>query len=162
FFGGYEGLRKRKGLSRLAVVPDADAHRGILPCPRVGPAAGFSGSQAPCNTAGTSTYAVNVNPAVKPFLDLYPLPNGADFGDGTAQLFSNPSRPIDEDYTTGRVDHTFSDSDSLFVRYTFDRAVLNSPTQYPNITVDSLTKSQYVTVSETKIFSPRVLNTARI
>ena len=162
FFGGYEGLRQRKGTSAVAVVPNADAHRGILPCPALRPAGGFTGSQAACNNAGTSTYRVDINPAVKPFLDLYPLPNGSDFGNGTARLFSNPSRPIDEDYTTGRVDHTFSDSDSLFVRYTFDRAVLSSPTQYPNVATNSLTKSQYVTISETKIFSPRVLNTARL
>src|SRR5262245_33621829 len=93
FFGGYEGLFQRRGESRLAVVPSADVHRGILPCPRVTPAAGFTGSQAPCNNAGTSTYTVNINPAVRPFLDLYPVPNGADFGDGTGQLFSNPKRP---------------------------------------------------------------------
>ncbi len=162
FFGGYEGLRQRKGDSRVAVVPNADAHRGILPCPRERPAAGFTGSQAPCNSAGTSTYNIPVNPSVRPFLDLYPLPNGADFGDGTAQLFSNPKRPVDEDYTMGRVDHNFSDSDSFFVRYTFSRAILTSPTQYPTLTVDSLTKSQYVTLSETKIFSPRVLNVVRL
>src|SRR2546425_12337812 len=162
FFGGYEGLRQRKGTSQVAVVPNGDAHRGILPCPRTRPAAGFTGSQAPCNTAGTSTYAVNINPSVRPFLDLYPLPNGADFGDGTAQLFSNPKQPIDEHYTTGRVDHNFSNSDSFFVRYTFSQAVLNNPTQYPTLTVDALTKSQYVTLGETRIFSPRVLNTARL
>ncbi|PYS37820.1 MAG: hypothetical protein DMG14_19960 [Acidobacteria bacterium] len=162
FFGGYEGLRQRKGESRVAVVPNANAHQGILPCPRTRPAAGFTGSQAPCNSAGTSTYTANINPAVKPFLDLYPLPNGADFGDGTAQLFSNPKRPVDEDYTTGRVDHNFSNADSFFVRYTFDRAVQASPTQYPNVAVDAQTKNQYVTLSETRIFSPRVLNTARL
>src|SRR5437867_8042883 len=162
FFSGYEGFRQRKGESRLAFVPNADAHRGILPCPRTSPAGGFTGSQASCNTPGTSTYAVNVSPAVRPFLDLFPLPNGADFGDGTARLFSNPKRPVDEDYTTGRVDHNFSNSDSFFVRYTFSRAVLNNPTQYPTLTVDALTKSQYVTLGETRIFSPRVLNTARL
>src|SRR5438093_6207220 len=132
FFGGYEGLRQRKGLSRLAVGPNADAHRGILPCP-ARPAAGYTGSQAPCNNAGTSTYTVNVNPSVRTSLDLYPLPNGADFGDGTAQLFSNPKQPIDEHYTTGRVDHNFSNSDSFFVRYTFSQAVLTNPTQYPTL-----------------------------
>ncbi len=147
FFGGYEGFRQRKGLARVAIVPNADAHRGILPCPRVRPTAGFTGSQAPCDNADTSTYMVNVNPSVRPFLDLYPLPNGADFGDGTAQLFSNPKQPIDEDYTAGRVDHNFSNSDSFFARYTFDRAILNNPTQYPTLTVDALTKSQYVTLA---------------
>jgi hypothetical protein len=151
FFGGYEGFRQRKGESRVAVVPNADAHRGILPCPEVRPAAGFTGSQAPCNTAGASTYTVNINPAVRPFLDLYPS-NGEDFADGTAQLFSNPKRPVDEDYTTGRVDHNFSNSDSFFVRYTFDRAVLSSPTQYPTLTVDSQTRSQYVTLGGNEDF----------
>jgi len=162
FFGGYEGFRQRKGESRLAIVPSADAHRGILPCPRTRPAAGFTGLQAACNNAGTSTYTVNVNPSVRSFLDLYPFPNGSDFGDGTAQLFSNPKRPVDEDYTTGRVDHNFSNNDSFFVRYTFDRAVLSSPTQYPTLAVDSQTKNQYVTLGETRIFSPRVLNTTRL
>src|SRR2546429_656674 len=146
FFGGYEGLRQRKGESRVAVVPNADVHRGILPCPRVRPAAGFTGSQAPCNSADAPAYTVNISPSVRPFLDLYPLPNGADFGDGTAQLFSNPKRPIDEDYTMGRVDHNFSNADSFFVRYTFDRAVQASPTQYPNVAVDAQTKNQYVTL----------------
>jgi hypothetical protein len=162
FFGGYEGLRQRKGLSNVAVIPNAGAHRGILPCPRVTPAAGFTGSQVPCNNAGTSTYSVNVNPSVSPFLDLYPLPNGADFGDGTAQLFSNSKQPIDEHYTSGRVDHNFSNSDSFFVRYTFSQANKSNPAQYPTLAVDSFTRSQYVTVGETKIFSPRVLNTARL
>src|SRR3989441_1604966 len=162
FFGGYEGFRQRKGESRLAFVPNADAHRGILPCPRTSPAGGFTGSQVPCNTPGTSTYAVTISPAVRPFLDLFPLPNGADFGDGTARLFSNPKRPVDEDYTTGRVDHNFSNADSFFVRYTFDRAIQSTPTQYPTLAVDSLTRSQWITLSETRIFSPRVLNTARL
>src|SRR5437773_6979972 len=158
FFGGYVVFRQRKGESRLAFVPNADAHRGILPCPRTSPAGGFTGFQAPCNNAGTSIYTVNVNPSVRPFLDLYPLPNGGDYGDGTAQLFSNPKQPVDEHYTTGRVDHNFSNSDSFFVRYTFSQAVLTNPTQYPTLTVDALTKSQYVTLGETRIFSPRVLS----
>src|SRR6266516_2041506 len=162
FFSGYEGFRQRKGESRLAFVPNADAHRGILPCPRTSPAGGFTGSQVPCNTPGTSTYSVNISPSVKPYLDLYPLPNGADFGDGSARLFSNPKRPVDEDYTTGRVDHNFSNADSFFVRYTFDPAVQSTPTQYPTLAVDSLTRSQWITLSETRICSPRVLNTARL
>src|SRR5439155_21296830 len=139
-----------------------DANRWIITCPRVRHPPGFHGSQAPRNPAATSTYTVPITPSVKPFLDLYPLPNGADFGDGTAQLFSNPKRPVDEDYTMGRVDHNFSDSDSFFVRYTFSRANLTSPTQYPTLATDSVTRSQYVTLSETKIFSPRVLNVVRL
>src|SRR5213594_2304849 len=67
FFGGYEGFRARKGESRVAVVPNANAHRGILPCPETRPAGGYTGSQAPCNNAGISTYTLSVNPSVRPF-----------------------------------------------------------------------------------------------
>src|SRR3989454_953640 len=160
FFGGYEGFRQGKGESRVAFVPNADAHRGILPCPRIIPAGGFTGSQVPCNTPGTSTYSVNISPSVKPYLDLYPLPNGADFGDGTARVCGDTGRPVDEDYTTGRMDHNFSNADSFFVRYTFDRAVQASPTQYTNVALDAQTKNQYVTLLETRIFSPLVINNA--
>src|SRR5256712_7194704 len=59
FFGGYEGFRQRKGESRLAFVPNTDAHRGILPCPRTSPAGGFTCSPASCHTPGTVTYPVN-------------------------------------------------------------------------------------------------------
>src|SRR5262249_32106210 len=48
------------------------------------------------------------------------------------------------------------------VRYTFSQANKTNPAQYPTLAVDSFTRSQYVTLGETKIFSPRVLNTARL
>src|SRR5438093_1665271 len=73
FFGGYEGFRQRKGESRLAFVPNADAHRGILPCPRREPdpnrpPAVFTGFQAPCNDASTSKYTVPIKPKFPPVL----------------------------------------------------------------------------------------------
>src|SRR2546425_1702294 len=66
FFGGYEGLRQRKGESRLAVVPSAHAHRGILPCPVVRPPAGLTRFPAPFHNSGITTYNVAINPSVRP------------------------------------------------------------------------------------------------
>ena len=62
FFANFEALREGLGLTNIAIVPDETARRGILP-------------------SGT----VAVDPSVKPYLDaVFPLPNGASYGDGTA------------------------------------------------------------------------------
>src|SRR5207253_570645 len=66
YFGSYEGLRQDLALTHIARLPNAAAHNGVLP-------------------AGT----VAINPLVKPYLDLlYPIPNGRDFGDGTAEMLT--------------------------------------------------------------------------
>lgn len=142
-FGGYEGLRESLGLSNVANVPNASAHAGFVP-DRTG-----------------ALRLVGVDPKVKPFLDLYPLPNGPDLGDGTARLFSNPNEPTREDYFTVRIDHKFSESDSFFVRYTFDDGFNSEPTRYPTINVDHVTRSQYVTIEEKRIITPNLLNVFR-
>ncbi|MGH9783094.1 MAG: hypothetical protein ACRD88_02820, partial [Terriglobia bacterium] len=100
---------------------------------------------------------VGVDPRVKPFLDLYDLPNGRLFTDGTGEFINSPKRPIREDYTMVRLDHQFSDSDFLFGRYNFDDAKLSDPDEYSSFSVDSVTRAQYVTIGEKKIFSPTVL-----
>ena len=73
FFGNYEGLRERLASPQSVIVPNADARRGFLP-----------------NAAGVLEF-VGVAPVVAPFLDLWPLPNGRDFGDGTAAYEFAPS-----------------------------------------------------------------------
>ncbi|MBC7911743.1 MAG: carboxypeptidase regulatory-like domain-containing protein, partial [Pyrinomonadaceae bacterium] len=104
FFGGYEGLREILGLSTVTVVPNALAHTGCLPDA----------------TAPGGIRCFPVNPRVKPYLDLFPLPNGRDNGDGTADYISSAARVTGEDNFTIRVDHKLSDKDSYFVRYTYD------------------------------------------
>ena len=104
FMGGYEGLREGLGLTNISNVPTALARQGILP-----------------------TQTVAVSQAVRPYLDLWPLPNGRDFGDGRAEFISSSTRITSENYYTARVDHTLSESDSFFVRYTFDDATRGQP-----------------------------------
>ncbi|MBI3940066.1 MAG: TonB-dependent receptor [Acidobacteria bacterium] len=87
FFGNYEGLRQRLGLTNIAVVPDEAARQEILP-----------GSQR-----------VTIADPIKLYLFLYPPPNGRNNGDGTAEFISHPSSRVDEDFFLTRVDHQFSD-----------------------------------------------------
>jgi hypothetical protein len=77
FFAGYEGLRQGLADTLFATVPTALARQGILPAA----------------VGATTTITVPVNPAVIPYLNLYPLPNGRNFGDGTGQFESAPPGP---------------------------------------------------------------------
>ncbi len=148
FFANYEGLRENLGLTRIARVPDEAARRGLLPDPR---------------NPGSFINVV-ISPAVTPILAVFPLPNGRNFGNGTAELISTRSRPIDEDFFVVRIDHSISDSDSIFGRYSFDDAALVEPfsnTDVPGFPEGSVARNQYITLEEKKIISPSLLNVAR-
>lgn len=99
-------------------------------------------------------------PSVKPYVDLYPLPNGPDLGGGTAFYIRNASDSAVDDFFTMRVDHQLSAKDSIFARYSFDDSKVDQATQLIQNEVTA-GRNQYVTIGEDHIFSPRVLNTFR-
>jgi len=72
FFGAYEGLVERLGVTGLTAVPDDNARRGILPS---GP--------------------VQLHPAIPRYLDvLFPRANGRSLGGGVSEYqFTSRSRP---------------------------------------------------------------------
>lgn len=148
-FGNYEGLRESLGLTNIAVVPDEDSRQGILP--------EFDSDGNP--TGGTKM--VTVADSVKPFLDLYPLPNGRNFGDGSGEFLSGPNQPLDEDYFSIRFDHHFSTEDSIFVRYTFDQAEVINPDNHLFLQENLYSRTQSGVLEYQKVFSPTFINTAR-
>lgn len=145
-FGNYEGFRERLGLSNLAIVPDENARRGLLP---------------DSNNAG-QLIDVGVAPSVIPYLELWPLPNGRNLGDGTAEMFSNPERVRREDFFTVRLDHNFSDRDSLAVTYTFDDGNATTPAPNPRSETFFENRQWVWSIGETHIFSPNLLSTLRV
>jgi len=138
FFGGYEGLRQALATTQTAIVPTALARQGILP-----------------------TGTVPVNPDVVPYLNLYPLPNGTDFGDGTGQFLSVPTVPTNEDNAMIRVDHQLNATTSLFARYMFDTDSVSAQQQLPDYFIDEATRRQYLTLQANTVLSAKVLNSFR-
>jgi hypothetical protein len=134
FFGGYERLQEDLGLTLITTVPTAAARAGT------------------------------VNPAVNPYLDLYPLPNGNDLGGGIAHSNYAFNRPTRENFGQGRVDAQLSDQHSVFGRFTIDKAhqLLPSGTvSLPQFQTDSTSNNQFLTLEEKWIVSQNLLNTAR-
>ena len=140
-FGNYEGFRQNLHQTSVAFVPDANARAAAAP-------------------------------SVQPLLNLWPVaPAGApDAAAGTvngvavgiATVFSSPLQTTREDFGTLRVDHTFSQKDSLSGIYTVDDGGDVTATPANPYSSDILNlREQVLSLDETHIFSPSLLNTAR-
>lgn len=146
FFFGYEALRERLGRTINSVVPDAAARRGVLP--------------DPANAAQTITVAVN--PAVRPYLDEYPLPNGASRGQGLGLYGFTFGQKLRQDYGQARYDQNLGNGGQLFARYTVDHADQLLPTDFPQFPREFLSRNHFITAEYTKTISARSLNSARL
>jgi len=142
-FGNYEGFRQNWGLSAVTLVPDNLARQGYLP-----------------DSSGQEHY-VGVDPAVAPFLDLWPVQNGPELGGGIAKAFSHPLQHIREDFGTTRFDDNLSNKDLLFGVYTVDDSTANTPSSNPLSLVDMSLREQVGSVQEQHAYSSALLNTAR-
>ena len=152
FFGNYEGMRQRLALTQIALVPSTAAKSGILPV---------------LDNRGnvTSTRTVAVNPAIRPFLTLWPNPNGNTYADGTGDYVTSPSNPTNQDYFMVRVDHQLNAKNSMFGRYSFDtdsfRKYADAASPQLNSVSIASARRQYLTLQLATTFSPVLLNNFR-
>lgn len=138
WFASYEGLREHKGVTRVSVVPDANARAGRLP----------------------GQPAEAIDPRSKPILDLFPFPNGLSLGDGTAAFIGTTNRLSNGDFFTVKLDHNFA-SDAISARYLFDDSDQMLPRNFPEFPNFAVNRKQVLTVEERKIVSNTVVNEAR-
>jgi hypothetical protein len=145
YFANYEGLRQflaQTAANSFTLSPDA--RNGLL-C---------------SNPACTSKTQVAVDPRVKPYLPLFPLPTLPTTGDTGAFLL-----PIGivgrEDFVTGRMDYQYSANTSIAGTYSFDNTNLSNPDPFDEKLIATRSRNQRVTISLQHIFSPTVLNTVR-
>jgi hypothetical protein len=136
-FLNYEGFRQTLGLSDLTLVPDAASRASAVA-------------------------------SIQPLLALWPVANGGELltstgaPSGIALAFSNPLQRIREDFGTARLDQTFTDKDSFAGVYTGDDSEGHSPTNNPFSLVDIFLREQVASLSETHVFSSRLLNRATL
>ena len=140
-FGNYEGFRQSLTLSDVTFVPDASARNGTL--------------------RGANGAPIGLAPGIAPYFALWPQPNGPELGGGVAIAYSNPVQSVREDFGNLRLDHNFSAKDMLAGIYTIDDGQSLTPGGNPLIQTSSILRSQVLSLQETHIFSPSVLNVAR-
>jgi hypothetical protein len=94
---------------------------------------------------------------------LWPTPPaGAPDFSGIAEVFGSPLQTIREDFGTARVDHIFSQRDTLSGIYTVDDGNDFTATPLDPFSSDVVTlREQVATLEETHVFSPALANSAR-
>ena len=139
FFFNYEGLRQSLSSTQVNTVPSDDARMGIL-----------------------STGNVTVDPAVVPYLQFWSPPNaGLNPGGDTGQFRVVTKQPGTDNFYTARVDHNFSSKDTLTGSFFYDKTELSNPDPLNNETFFNSNSRTFVSLEETHIFSPAVVNSAR-
>ena len=142
FFVNDERLISSLGQTKIAFVPDANARKGIIPI----------------NGVLTN---VGVDPGIAPALALYPA-TSLTSGTGIVQVPEVASQVVHENYLLARIDYTFSDKDSLFGRYVYDRGDQLSPfpgfNSLPTWPELDATGNHFVALQERHIFRPNLLN----
>jgi len=168
FFVNYEGFRQNLHQTSLTFVPATDARTngglGVTwgsACP--------AAQQAAC--AADVAELLTVWPVANgPELNTLGVPSGPAGGpvatgtpSGIAEGFYSPLQKIREDFGSARVDHVFSDRDTLGVNYTVDDGHDNTATIFDPYSTDIANlREQVLSLEETHVFSATLVNTARV
>jgi hypothetical protein len=165
FFGSYEGLIQRLGVSGEFTVPTQEMLQGVLPKGALGGSCNADFPEDPAT--GKCVKATPIGTEILPYLALWPAGNGAKLTrrgleDGRQIYTRAISDPTDQNQFTFKIDHTFSDRDSFFGRYLFDHSDFRRFNLNPDFQLESRVRRQTITLQETHIFSPSLLNVARV
>src|SRR5437667_3892975 len=160
-FGTYEAFRERLNDDTTAIVPSAQARQGLIPCYIANP----TNTATACPNRGAYVPAPNLVPGILPFFRYWPAPNGPELlqnglPTGSAYSYSNPWRPVNEDFGLLRGDYTLSNQDSFTSSFNADRGNRADPQANP-VMVQRQSNALYtLSGQETHIFSATVVNTA--
>ena len=183
FFGGYEALRERKGLTYAGQVPtpamlngdfsallsQPDPSTGTTPYRIIDP---LSCSNPPFG-ASCQAFPGNIIPpdrisdVAKVIIPFFPQPNVSGASTvGTNNYVLNPKRSRNDNQFSGRVDHSFNEKDNLYVRYMLAQSITLTPEQaysaLPGFGDRIRFRGQNVALNWTHTISPRMLNEARV
>ena len=136
-----EGGRQSKGITALTFVPSIPARSGFL-----------QGSDTP----------VTIDPAAQKALAFYHLPNGpVTSNPDIAEYRFSGQQIVSENFYTTRLDHKFSEKDSMSGTYLFDKTPYTSPDGVNDVLLTTKSSRQIAVLEETHIFKPAFANSVR-
>jgi len=151
-FVNFEGFQQHLHQTGVDLVPDDNARAGSLPCKLVTP--------APANCPASGVAFVGVSPLINAWAP--PSLGAPDFG-GISEAFNSPLQTIRDNFGTARLDRILSAKDTLSGVYTIDDSADFTPTSTNLYSTDAESlREQVASIEETHVFSPNLLNTARI
>src|SRR3989442_5291072 len=175
FFGDYQGIRDRRGDVTRPSIPTMDFRNGDfssalrLPAPQIiyDPATGNADGTGRQPFPGNIIPPDRISPVAKRILSLAPAPTLPGF---TNNFERATVRVKDTDSFDIKVDHQVSNSDSFFVRYSFQRPKVFDPGLYgiyggpkgDGFAGTGINKSQAGGFNYTHIFDSRFITEFRL
>jgi len=141
FFFNFESFKERLTRTDQIRVPTLEARTGVI----------------------NGVPVTGLDPTVLAWFDHYPLPGAGatDLGNGITRESITNSQPTNEEFYQGRVDHQFSDSDSIFIRLTWQDSERINPFAIDRWKIEDFVINRFSTIEHQHIFSPSLLNTFR-
>ena len=90
---------------------------------------------------GINIPASKLDPVALKYWKLFPAPNAGPPGFLGANYNNNVTKTYNSTTYDARIDHRFSDRDSIFVRFSYNPTFNSQPALFPNATVDGQTLS---------------------
>jgi hypothetical protein len=174
FFGDYQGVRDRRGDVSRVTIPTLDFRNGdfrasptIIYDPATGDAQGRGRQQIQCNGVLNVICPNRISPIARKILGFIPAPTFAGI---TSNYELATVRQKDTDSFDVKVDHKFSESDNVFVRYDFQRPKVFDPGLYgiyggpkaDGFAGTGINKTQAGAVNYTHIFNPSFITEFRL
>lgn len=148
FFANYEGFRQAQGVTLQSTVLSPNARKGLVTC--------TSGA-----TCQNGLQQIKIDPAVQPFLAIFPLPNSTVKGNTGLYSFQT-TQTTNEDFSTIHLDNNFTQNDSLHGTLLYDTASLDSADATDHLYDEAISRRTTAALEEIHIFSPRLTNSFRL
>jgi len=174
FFFNWESTRIRQSVTKQATVPTDDMKGGnfsaLLPNTIIYNPNSINASGQRSPFAGNIIDPTDFSKVGQAILKLYPSPNIPGGGASSGLYVSSQGKTDDFDQFTGRVDHRFTDSDSLFSRYTFSKEnrfdtfdpFCAGSHNIPGNGCNTLNGGQGFVLDEIHLFGPNKINELRL
>ncbi len=176
FFANYEGFRQTLGMTNNDKVPSQNARNGIVSASANNINPNTTTPLADCSAYNTATTTASqytlrvpgtsdicVANSVIPYLAIWPTSTEPLIGNGDTQKYSVvTSQTGEENFVTTRIDHKFSEKDSLFGTFFLDKAKVSQPDNLASVLLGNVSTRLMATAEETHVFTPSLVNSFRI
>lgn len=169
FFGDYQATRTERALSQSTTVPTARMRTGDLSELTGSMAASNPFVPAGCVDAAAKAIAPScIDPVAARLVQLYPLPNVPGAGFFANNYISNGVLDSDINQFDVRLDHSLSDNDSVFGRYSFQQSdrieppLLSDPVASGDFASNILIRGQNAVGNWSRILGPQLFNEFRV
>ena len=157
FLASFEAMRDRLNATDVSFFPDAEARQGRIPLALEACKAIVDAVVLP-----NGVCQIPIATSIKPYLNLYPIPNDISIGGGIARNLAPQFLPTNENFFTIRIDQKLTERHGVFVHYTFDDATNRGAQDSYLFNTRTNSRQQYLTLVGSHIFTTRTLASYRI